>query len=212
MQMPEIVDILTSTETLRVVAIRYYDNWDTAQTHELQARWASVQPDFASAEPKIILNSEAPGPESPTARHASYWTGRQALMKALGGLNADAQARWISLSHSSGMALGAVATQDASILGLGVDLERRDRALSESVVKRYLAEAAQRTGLEPIQVWCVQEACFKAANSNLKTFSEVELQSWNGSEGRARTSAGFEFRVREIELPGFCVMLAERLK
>lgn len=66
-----------------------------------------------------------------------------------------------SLSHTKEDAIAVVARRD-EITALGVDFEFLTREVPTRGEHHYINELDELTGLSPLEVWCIKEACFKA--------------------------------------------------
>lgn len=68
-----------------------------------------------------------------------------------------------SLSHSPQASI-AIGARDPSkkILGIGVDLEKMCREISERAARRFISSSETEFLLKPLEIWVVKEACFKA--------------------------------------------------
>lgn len=91
---------------------------------------------------------------------------------------------YFSISHSE--KAGGFVTADIPI---GLDIETKNRSLSEKAYLRISDEEERRLGLSPIELWVAKEASFKALNSifysekspspdfSLKTISQIKITS-----------------------------------
>lgn len=122
-------------------------------------------------------------PSATAKRRTDFTLGRLAARRALGGLGvhpqsipigAQRQPVWPigvvgSISHSAGVGV-AVAARSEDLLGIGVDVESRDRVLSTRVARRVLTQAEQWALDEsaevpwPLILFCAKEAAFKAVS------------------------------------------------
>ncbi|MFY7992225.1 MAG: 4'-phosphopantetheinyl transferase family protein [Bacteriovoracaceae bacterium] len=64
---------------------------------------------------------------------------------------------FVSLSHTKEAAMAWVRTTR----GHGIDLERADRVLKDSILER-IRHTDDNSALSPIELWCLKEAAFKA--------------------------------------------------
>ncbi|HVK59930.1 MAG TPA: hypothetical protein VM432_00210 [Bdellovibrionales bacterium] len=111
-------------------------------------------------------------------RQTEWRLGRLALQKAFAQLRIDVSPEEMifdghqalllvpgfrfSISHTDDAALVWLADED-ECKGVGVDLEPRDRAISDAVYKKLL-HTLDRSTLSPIQLWSAKEACFKSVS------------------------------------------------
>lgn len=67
------------------------------------------------------------------------------------------------------------------VLGVGVDLEKSDRAMSQRVAQRLIhPEEGIWTDLRPLDFWVIKEACFKANPRNQgTTLGQYRIKDWD---------------------------------
>jgi phosphopantetheinyl transferase (holo-ACP synthase) len=98
--------------------------------------------------------------KDPTSPRVEEWNrSRAALLNSLEDLPIDAALRY-SFSHSGGAALAIAASSDIS--GVGVDLERSDREISDAAFSRYFRKEEGAFLTDRLGHWILKEACFKA--------------------------------------------------
>jgi hypothetical protein len=75
-----------------------------------------------------------------------------------------------SLTHSAGVVagLGLVVNDNSPLRGLGIDLEKRDRPVSEAALNRFCSESEREylPVLSPVELWTLKEAAFKSDPGN----------------------------------------------
>ncbi len=112
-----------------------------------------------------------------------------------------------SISHCDQLAC-AVATTHKSVLGIGIDMEQRNRPLSPRVVERITSATEKecyRTLPDDehslwIKIFCAKEAIFKAAFPYILrdfTFSDVDVLFSSESSARVHYSDRLEKRLKE---------------
>ena len=154
------------------------------------------------------------------SREREWATSRRVLgalldeAKRLSGDDARAQGRRVltSMSHSRDTVLAAAGLSGPQSGGMGVDLERTDREISESLKKRFMGQGEESLGLLPLEIWTVKEACFKADPDQAgKLVSGYRItrfckESGEGTceiaQGGAEPSSEFHFFVQEFEFAG----------
>lgn len=101
------------------------------------------------------------------------------------------------LAHSQGkagkIAIGVGWIGGANAVGIGVDLEALERATTPRVFDRILRKPERGFGFEPLDLWVIKEACFKAASpAGPKTMTDFEVTEFEpaGGTGRARDVRG----------------------
>ncbi len=123
----------------------------------------------------------------------------------------------VSLSHTDGAAIvaGAGTLKAEGVFfasGVGVDLEREDRKISEAVFKRLLKSPIDKT-IEALLLWAIKEASFKAHTHNdALLLSDFEVQQLIGDEARLeclKTRQSFE--AKWIRKAGFLLVFARGL-
>jgi hypothetical protein len=112
-----------------------------------------------------------------------------------------------SLSHTMNVALVAAMPNFTSsghslAAGLGVDLEHKDRKISDAAFARIVIEKNEKAIL-PLQLWCLKEAAFKAHPNNQTQndgllLSDFILQS-NGQIKCQVTGQVFEYATLSEE-------------
>jgi len=80
-------------------------------------------------------------------------------------LAAEVPGAALSLTHSNDL-IAAVAAGVPKGEGIGIDLERGDRAVSPDLFKRFRSPGEDALPIAPIALWCAKEACFKANAAN----------------------------------------------
>ena len=121
----------------------------------------------------------------------------------------------ISIAHTEGTAIAAVADTEASGT-VGVDIETT-RALSLPLISRVL-QPAERSRLQtygvhpaPIVLWTVKEAVLKATHAICSALLDVELGWTDARDVHARVpdgAAAREVLVRHRTLGGFTIAVA----
>lgn len=99
----------------------------------------------------------------------------------------------ISLSHTKNIAaFCAVSAHSSSVLNLGVDLELKDRVITEEVAERIKRSAQSKIAqsMDPLKLWLAKEAAFKAVNRISKKSAmpitnvmQLDVESFNAETG-----------------------------
>lgn len=108
-----------------------------------------------------------------------------------------------SLSHTRGVAV-AIGLLDTPSRGIGVDLECT-RPLPAGAGRFYLSDRERQrlAGADPLRLWTLKEALFKADLANASTrLHHYELRSTDPSSGLGISRSGALFRYISLELDG----------
>ncbi len=108
-----------------------------------------------------------------------------------------------SLSHARGAAV-AIGLLDTVPRGIGLDLEWT-RPLPEGGERFYLSDRERQrlAGADPLRLWTLKEALFKADLGNASTrLHHYELRSADPSSGFGISRGGVLFRYTSLELDG----------
>ena len=80
----------------------------------------------------------------------------------------------LSISHTKNWGAAVIGSR-LKYLGLGIDVELKDRAIKSAVLDRILHSEDQV--MEPLSLWCLKEAIFKTLMNAQKIMSPVEFSS-----------------------------------
>lgn len=122
---------------------------------------------------------------------------RLALAGAVGRLCRDnpTTAIWVSMSHTTGVgaAIAAASTLEHPIVGVGIDVERHDREVSDRVMARIAHPGDDWSEAPAVVRWCIKEACFKADPEADGSFSRYRIESkpCDGRQGLWTVAARF---------------------
>lgn len=140
------------------------------------------------------------------------------VKRRLMAVGADMERVATSISHGHGLALAVgvapVGPGDRGFLGVGVDIEPKERRYHPAAAERVIARAERAFPLGFLDFWVIKEACFKAgAPTPGKTVTQYEVQSYDelSAEGVAsrRASGGVEAcRFRVLESGGWKIAFA----
>jgi hypothetical protein len=112
----------------------------------------------------------------------------------------------LSLAHSEGTLICA------GVVGrkkLGIDLEPEGRQLSDAALQRISNDSERQLGLQPIELWSIKEACFKANPASDGTVVS-QYQVLKYAEGRGEAGiAGEVFTFILLKASGWVVVLAQ---
>jgi len=126
----------------------------------------------------------------------------------------------VSLSHTQHKsAFCAVTTPSQKILALGVDLELKDRVISEAAIERIKQNALSSASknMDPLKLWIAKEAAFKAINRLSKksptpvtNVMQLDVESFNAETGEGLAmskSASFRtpFKIVETKTSYLCL-------
>lgn len=86
---------------------------------------------------------------------------------------------WLSISHTTGVgvSIAASSTPETPVVGVGIDVERHDREVSERVLRRIGHPADAWDDVPPVLRWCIKEACFKADPLGDGSFSRYRVEA-----------------------------------
>ncbi len=80
----------------------------------------------------------------------------------------------LSISHTKNWGAAVIGSR-LKYLGLGIDVELKDRAIKSAVLDRILHSEDQV--LEPLTIWCLKEAIFKTLMNAQRITNPVEFSS-----------------------------------
>lgn len=128
-----------------------------------------------------------------------------------------------SVSHAwyneSGLAAAAgyfdlqITSKNNMRVGLGIDVENKNRIISNLVVQSILSGIELILTLDPLWIWIIKEACFKAnpllnKSTDLKHY-QIQYYDHALKTGYAlETTSFFQFNFRLIELKDWRIALA----
>ena len=128
-------------------------------------------------------------------KNSSYFLSRKSLTKLLNEVSntefdfitlqlqnynsiSQATTQTFSVSHNNTDAFTAMGDK-SSFLGLGVDIESKQRTIKEKSTKYFINDQdAPSLDLDTLQLWCIKEACFKAlanAGTGITLLKEVVI-------------------------------------
>lgn len=96
-----------------------------------------------------------------------------------------------SRSHTDNWACALLGPQGPNQTSLGVDIESRTRVIKPGARRFYEHKDDQTKTLQPLEIWCLKEAAFKALSSYLNfhnlehstlVLTDICLQAFNGPE------------------------------
>ncbi|MFQ3678871.1 MAG: hypothetical protein SNJ74_13130 [Fimbriimonadaceae bacterium] len=124
--------------------------------------------------------SSLPASES-RERQMESGAARMALAVPIAGVRGGKRPAevWLSITHTTGVgvAIAAASTPERRAIGVGIDVERHDRVVSDRMLAR-IAHPADVWGDVPAVVrWCVKEACFKADPWADGSFSRYRIET-----------------------------------
>ena len=112
----------------------------------------------------------------------------------------------LSLSHTKKWG-AAILGSRLEYLGLGIDVELKDRAIKSGVLNRILH--AQDEALAPLFIWCIKEAAFKTLMNSQKISHPVEFSSIQVSaNGWTHSDTSSEGSYQIIEHPELVIALS----
>lgn len=113
-----------------------------------------------------------------------------------------------SVSHSSGVVV-AIGRWGGS--GVGVDLERLDRRVSDRAWRRLVRDGECVGGMSRIEVWCIKEACFKASSRSEGTYVSgywIEGERSESGCGWVSSAQGTRIRYCLLRDQNWCLAFA----
>lgn len=122
----------------------------------------------------------------------------------------------VSISHTQGLSIAAVAKIDPLLYSLGIDVEWATREVKQESIDFVKNKNDDYTDLTPIEVWCMKEAAFKSlyrfptAPSNL-TVKGIWIKNFTfGFAGNPSPLGNLEIK-KEIapDKRGFLVAIAK---
>lgn len=132
----------------------------------------------------------------PPSPQDTWFVSRIALIRVIQSLldqRLDLSQIQISLSHthSASCAVAALGAQ----LGVGVDLEDRSRPVSRKAADRFIDSNEAKLPFQPIDVWTIKEACYKANPENQNTIiADYQIDSVGWASLRNHPSQRFQFQ------------------
>ena len=126
-----------------------------------------------------------------------------------------------SIAHSAGTAV-AIAAKQSDRAGLGIDIERNNRALADGVIDR-ISTPSERTWLDrvpagPLVLFCAKEATYKALSRFERhpvSFADVSFERPMAGRMAGRVVAhampfpGLHLSARTTTIAGFVVAVVE---
>jgi phosphopantetheinyl transferase (holo-ACP synthase) len=116
----------------------------------------------------------------------------------------------LSLTHCPGLSLAIAWDNDEGSLLAGVDIEKKDRVLSEKIARFFALPSEKDLSLSRLGIWTVKEACYKATEARYDTnLQDYLITSYDDKTGlgKARLHSSSRltrpFNEREEDLPTF---------
>lgn len=139
----------------------------------------------------------------------------KAIRERLGGTAETSVAHTRKGERAYVFAIGALTAGPGgrSMARVGIDVEHRSRQVTEAVARRFMRDGEERWGLEPLQIWVVKEALFKAdpenAGTTISAHSLVSFERSGQGIGQGMGSiAGREARFSLLQLADWVVAVA----
>lgn len=173
----------------------------------IETEWQSFAARFGKI--KVIWATQIFSATKNEKRREQWVNSRLCEAQLKEALLEDSLVIFTSISHTEDviLAVGLSATgKSERAIGVGVDLERRTRAMSQAVYHRVVSQEEQifeKAHLGALDFWVIKEACFKANPLNQGTvIPQYRVTEWDFATKRGKTVIGpIENRIeKKIEI------------
>lgn len=184
---------------------RFYDMRSPISDEELQVTHKSLEEHPLTVHERWM---RFPSSQASSGRRQEWLESRRLLLEALGVFPVGEEFIYTSLAHTrlpDGTGRVFLLLWKNSSLSLGVDLEKKDRVISEKASIRILSESEREKEVSVLEAWVAKEACVKAyRGKEAPLISEIKISSWDSRQHSGRLIFQQDSQIDEFDVRLFC--------